>query len=67
MKKEIIKKEKYKKGVTILKSEIINHLEISENDPELLEAVRYNDDSESYTIKITLSRLEIDNYLKTKK
>ena len=62
MKKKIIYSEKYNKGTFIEKQEILKFLHSSVVlSPEILEAVRYNDDSESYIIKINIPKEYLDN------
>ena len=59
VKKKIIRTETYKKGVYIEKQEVIKWLQNSLLNPQILNCSRYNDDSESFTIKITLTNEEI--------
>ena len=59
MKKKIVYSEKYNKGTFIEKQEILKFLQSSiVLSPEILEAIRYNDDSESYIIKINIPKEE---------
>ncbi len=62
MKKKIVYSEKYHKGTFIAKPEILKFLHSSVVlSPEILEAIRYNDDSESYIIKINIPKEYLDN------
>jgi hypothetical protein len=59
VKKKLKYSEKYNNGTYIEKDEVLRILSHQTNQPELLEATRYTDDSESYTVRITLTAEEI--------
>lgn len=62
MKKKIVYTEKYNKGTFIEKQEILKFLQSSiVLSPEILKGIRYNDDSESYIVKINIPKEYIDN------
>jgi deoxycytidylate deaminase len=62
MKKKIVYSEKYNKGTFIEKQEILKFLQSSVVlSPEIIEATRYNDDSESYIFKINIPKEYLDN------
>ncbi len=63
MKKKSIRTEKYKKGVYVLKNTVIDWLRNASLNPEMIQGTRYDDDSESFIVKITLSNDEIQKVI----
>ena len=63
MKRKIIRTETYKKGVYVQKNTIIEWLKHSSLNAEMIQGIRYDNNSESYTVKITLTNDEINKLL----
>jgi hypothetical protein len=63
MKKKSIRTEKYKKGVYVLKNTVIDWLRHASLNPEMIQGTRYDDDSESFIIKISLTSDEVQKVI----